>query len=331
MANNNFNQNQNQGDWNNPPQNQGQGDWNNPPNQMQQGGNWGPPPNQQQQYPQQQQGGGNWNQNPQQQGGNWNAPPNNSNQNQPQQQQGGNWQPQQQQDDRQPLHQGPRSDETWQDDPTIKVTQQGNTTITETSQQGGGRSKEFGMYDFAGPSQLGPGNVQSSGPYQPESEQEQIDYFRLKLWESACHCCGGVHPCLNLWIWAIWWLILFMLNGLINLLGYLMRMGKKGTGYSVVALFVVLGSLAVNVLAMIGLFKLKPKFFLLQLVMFVVLLLLVLIGLFVYEFSGGGVITFILFLITDIWAIWVFLQVYRWGKYFKNGGRYDPDMHKPPS
>ena len=218
--------------------------------------------------------------------------------------------------------------QTWTNQPKTKVTQKGNMTITETTQSGGGKGRTT---EYHGPPQLGPGKVQSSGPYKPTTEEEKRDYFRLKLWEMNCCCgCGNTdHPCLNLWLWAIWWLIIFMVNGVINFIGNVAQMSSGGA-YSAIAIIIIIVSICINVWAFIALFKLQPIAFLVQLVMFALLLLMVVIGLFVYSWNWGFFIMNVIFIVCDVWAAIVFWRVWGWAKHFKNGGKYDPDMTSPP-
>ena len=89
-------------------------------------------------------------------------------------------------------------------------------------------------------------------------------------------------------------------------------------------------SIAINIWAMIALFKLWVIAFLVQIIMFIVFLLLVGIGLAVYPWSFGYFVMCILFIVSDIWALMVFWRVWRWGRHFKNGGNYDPEMTSPP-
>lgn len=274
--------------------------------------------NPQQNYPQQQ-----YNQQPQQQ---YNQQP------QYNQQQGGNWNPPpNQQNNQNPNNNRNNNEQTWTNKPKVKVTQKGNMTITETTESGGGKGRS--AVEYGGPPQLGPGRVTSSGPYQPQTDEEQKDYFRLKLWESSCCCgCGNTdHPCLNLWIWSIWWLIIFIFNGLINLIASLAytSYGNAGT-YAIISILIIIVSICINCFAMYALFKLIPVAFLLQLIAFVVFFILVTVGLFIYPFSVGYLIMSLLFIVCDVWAFIVFWRVYAWARHFKSGGNYDPNMQKPP-
>mmetsp|Transcript_43289 Transcript_43289/g.71526 ORF Transcript_43289/g.71526 Transcript_43289/m.71526 type:complete len:340 (-) Transcript_43289:97-1116(-) len=332
-------------------------------------------PNQQQQYINNQGGGGNWNQPPQQQQypqyGNQqqygNANPQYQQQQQPPPQQYNNnqgneqWNPPQNQpqyvgqqggwnappNQEQPLKGGygpgphghpngrPDHEQTWSSGPKVTVHKDGNKTVTETEESGGGReySSGFQPVEFTGPKQLGPGHVTESGPYQPQTDEEQIDYFRLKLWESGClcGCCGNVsqNPCLNLWIWSIFWLIVFMVNTFINIIVSLAQLGNS-SAWSVIAILIMLVSLGVNAWAMYALFKLKPRAFLVQCIFFILLLLLVIISLFVYGFNFGYFLIVAIFGTCAVWALLVFYRVYGWAKHFKNGGAYDPDTMSPP-
>merc|ERR1712154_160253 len=94
--------------------------------------------------------------------------------------------------------------------------------------------------------------------------------------------------------------------------------------FSVIALLIIVASIVVNCWAVFALFKLQPVAFLIQIIFFVILLLLVIIGLFIYPLNFGFVVMNLLFVICDVWAIYVFYFVYGWGRHFKAGGNYDP-------
>jgi len=352
--NNQFNNNQNV-DWN-PPPNQNQNQYGN----NMQGNNQQYPPQQQYNNNNQQQ----YNNNPQQYSAYDMRPivaQNNNNNNLQQHpapnqiqqqyvqnnQNNNNWQPapkqfnqHQQQymnNDNAPNQQ--QMNKEWHNKPKTKVIQKDNRTITETTESGGGRGGSINI-DHNAPSapnsHFGPGNITSSGPFQPETEQQKFDYFRLKLYESSCCCLcsdGNEHSCSNLWIWSIFWLIIFIVNGLFNLIGSLQILfgdNRVYLSFNMLNIFLIILSITVNVFAWCGLFKLKPLTFLVQIIFFILFLLLVFGGLFVYELTIQYIVMNVLFIICDVWACFVFWRVYRWAKYFKAGGKYDPKMQVPP-
>ena len=214
-----------------------------------------------------------------------------------------------------------QGNQTWHNKPQTTVSQNGNVTVTETTESGGGRSN----VQFVGPEIFGPPkSISSSDAYHPETEQEQIDYFRLIN--------VGDHPCLNLWFWAIGWLIIFIFNGFINLIASFAQLSvsRSSQTYTAISILIIIGSLCVNFWAMYALFKLQPVAFLVQIIFFIIFLLLIIIGLFVYSLSFGFVFMNLLFVVSDIWALYVFWNVYGWAKHFKAGGNYDPNRHSPP-